>query len=258
MRVAGPVLALIVALVAGGCGRSPDPPGTAANGAASPVKPLSTPDIAATFAARCASLPVAIPDVAAVPVDPRFDDTRSLAELTRMYERASEHHQTLGLTQTELGYATRLEATGLRDGERGVCMRVKVGVTIAMTPMTVFVAHEVAADGCRHDAVRSHEMRHVDVHAAFLRDAPDRLVARLVAADVGRVRHAATAEALQQDAAAEVAAIVATAQDVDRALLAAMQRDVDTPAEYARVSALCDTVSVPVRADGMRAGSDRR
>lgn len=258
MRVAGLLVALVLTLAAAGCDRPADPPPRPGDGRAPTARATPESDATGAFAARCAALPAVAPEVSANPVAPRFDDTRSLAQLTAMYERASDLHETMGLTQTELGYATRLAANGLRDGDRGVCMRVAVGVTIALSPMTVFVAREVAADPCRHAAVRSHEMRHVDVHAAFLRDAPDRLAARLVAADVGRVRHAANALALQEEAAAEVAAILAAAQDVDRAHLAAMQREVDTPAEYARVSALCDTASVPVRADGERARADRR
>jgi hypothetical protein len=137
-------------------------------------------------------------------------------------------------------------------------MRVKVRVTVAMAPMTVFIAREVAGDPCRRAAVTAHEMEHVAIHAAFLREAPARLAARLTAADVGRVRHAADPVALQQDAAREVGDIVAEAEAADRAALALRQASLDTPAEYARVSALCDTARVAVPTDGVRARSDRR
>lgn len=265
--VAGRML-VAAALLAAGCGRPAEPPPPAAGPAApatmhadpkaSPTPGAVAADVSAAFALRCAALPAAQPEAAAVPATPLFDDTRSLAELTDMYERATGQHQTMGLTQTHLAYSTRLAANGMRDGERSVCMRVKVQVDITLAPMTVFVARELAGDPCRHAAVLGHEMRHVEVHAAFLRDAADRLAARLLAADTGRVRHAASPQSLQDDAAGEIAAIVGAAQDEDRALLAELHRTIDTPEEYARVSGLCDTASVPIRPDEMRAGSDRR
>ena len=259
MRVVGPFLVLVAALAATGCERALPTPGRAADagherGAALP----------AAFAARCETLPPAPPAVTAEPVAPRFDESRSLADLTGMYERATPGHETLGLTHAELGYASSLAARGLRDGSRA-CMRVKVDVRMSMAPVIVFMAREIAADPCRREAVLAHEMRHVEVHAGFLRDAPDRLLALLDAADTGRVRIGADAEIIQQDAAREVSAIVAAAEATDRATLAALQTAVDTPEEYAQVSGKggrsngsCDTTGVAVPVDGARDASDRR
>jgi len=228
MRAALFLLALAAVLAMPGCDRPPAPAGHASGG--SHGAPGSE-----AFAARCAALPPALPEVAADPIAPQFDESRSLAELTAMYERATAHHETLGLTHAQLGYASALAANGFQDGGRA-CLRVQVRVQVSLAPVTVFIARELAADPCHREAVREHELRHVDVHAEFLREAPARLLALLAAADVGRVRHGTDPEAIQQEAAREVRDIVAQAETTDRDTLAAMQAAIDTPEEYERVS----------------------
>lgn len=209
------------------------------------------------FAARCAGLPDAAPSVTAQPIDVRFDETRSLAELTALYARAAPHHATLGLTHAQLAYATSLVANGLRQG-REVCMRVRVQVEVSLAPMIVYIAREIATDPCRREAVREHELRHVEEHAAFLREAPERLHSVLAAAHVDRVRTASDAETIQADAAREVRAIVAAAEATDRSLLAARQAAVDTPEAYAGVGSGCAPMPLDPRADGGRDSPDRR
>ena len=51
-------------------------------------------------------------------------------------------------------------------------------------PLAKILARELAGDPCRHAAVLGHEMRHVEVHAAFLRDAAVAGVARCAEATV--------------------------------------------------------------------------
>lgn len=233
-----------------GCDRSPSPAGTPSGGG----REAAAND---AFATRCAALPPAPPDVTAEPIVPRLEKTRTLAELTAMYERATAYHETLGLTHAQLAYSSALAANGFQDGGRA-CMRVKVDVQISMAPTTVFIAREIAGDPCRGGAVREHETKHVDVHATFLHEAPARLLALLAAADVGRVRHGADPGTIQQEAMREVRAIVAQAEATDRVRLAAMQAAIDTPEEYARVTGSCDTAVVAVPTDGLRKPSDRR
>lgn len=249
MRAPPPVLALLaVALAATACDRGAPPAGSATNVTAG-ARPA--------FESRCAALPGTTPAVTTEPIVPVQDETRSLAELTALYERASPLHRTMGLTQSRMSYASSLEAAGLADAGR-VCMRVRVTIEVSASPVTVFIAREVAADPCRRAAVHDHEMRHVSIHATFLEDARARLLASLVAKDVGRLRFATNADALQQDAAAEVSALVAAAEAADRDILSALQAAIDTPEEYARVGALCDTALVAVPPDRVRPRTDRR
>lgn len=250
MRVGGLLLVVVAALVTAGCDRSP--PGTAgAPGRAGQA------GVAGALAARCAALPPAPPEVDAIPLLPQLDQTRSLAELTAMYERATANHETLGLTHAQLTYASELAANGFQEDGRA-CMRVKVRVQVSMAPATVFIAREVAADPCRREAVREHEMKHVTVHDGFLRGTPSRLLALLDAADVGRTRHGADPGTIQQEAMREVKDIVAQAEAADRVSLAAMQAAVDTPEEYARVAASCGGTFVAVPPDGLRGPTDHR
>lgn len=250
MRALAALVAVLVVGILTGCGNGDRAAGTlAVPGAPSPGQ--------SSFEARCAALPAAAPEATALPITPTVDETRSLGELTLMYERASPLHRTMGLTQSRLAYASTLDASGLREGAR-VCMRVKVHVAVEATPLTVYLAREIAADPCLRHAVHEHEMRHVAAYDAFLREAPGRLVARLAAADVGRVRHAGDADALQQDAAREIATIVSEAEASDHDRLTALQAVIDTPEEYARVSDLCATTPLPAAPDGMRGPADRR
>lgn len=249
MRAPPPALALLaVALAVAGCDRGAVPAGPASNAAA---------DARSTFDSRCAALGVAAPAVTAEPIVPLLDETRSLAELTALYERASPLHRTMGLTQSRLSYASSLEAAGLADSAR-VCMRVRVAIEVSASPVTVFIAREIAADPCRRAAVHDHEMRHVAIHATFLEDARARLLESLVAQDVGRLRFAADADSLQRDAAAEVSALLAAVEAADRDLLSTLQSAIDTPEEYARVGELCDTALVAVPPDRARPPTDRR
>ena len=246
MRASTALLTLLaVALASAGCGPSAGPGPGAAAGARPSLEP------------RCEALGVAAPEVTADAVVPVLDESRSLAELTAMYERASPLHRTLGLTQSRLSYAASLEATGLSEGAR-VCMRVRVAIEVSASPVTVFIAREVAADPCRRAAVLDHEMRHAQIHATFLEDARTRLLAALLARDVGRLRFATDAGSLQQDAAAEVSAIVAAAEADDRSRLSTLQSAIDTTEEYARVGELCDTALVAVPPDRPRDRTDRR
>lgn len=229
--------------------------GTAcACGDGTPGKPRSP---LGSFEARCEALPPIAPSVVASPIGVIEDTSRALAQLTAMSTHGRPNHQTMGLTQTSVGTTTTVRAEGLTDRAGRACMRARVEVVLSMDPMTVFVAREIAADRCRHDEVRAHEQKHVEVHEAFLRDQPAELLAHLADAGIERVYNAASAAAAQHDIELDVARAVARFEATSRADLARRQAEVDTPEEYARVAAACGPLHAPPT-DEQASAPDRR
>ena len=69
----------------------------------------------ATFETRCKDLPAIPPEVVAAPLAVTEDTSRSRTDLTGANAHANLRHQTMGLTQTTVGYATTVDAEGLTD-----------------------------------------------------------------------------------------------------------------------------------------------
>jgi hypothetical protein len=117
-------------------------------------------------------------------------------------------------------------------------------VELSATPMTVYIGREIAADACRDAAALEHELKHVAVY----RDALPR-----IAADVRAALHAAygsrvlyyrnRAEA-QRETQAAVGAQLGPMLDRIAREIKARQRAIDSPEEYARVSAACGGMAV--------------
>jgi hypothetical protein len=194
----------------------------------------------AAFEERCQALPGVAPTVVALPIAPHHDESRSLAELTGMFDRARPAHATMGLTQARIGFQNAIDVKGLKEpGGRRVCVRAQIRVEMFMQPVTVFIAHEVARDECRRAAVREHEMKHVAVYEAYMRDAVARLAHALPDALPERVHYAADAATAQAELARALSAYLERFQAQDSDEIAARQAEVDSPAEYARVAAAC-------------------
>ena len=98
----------------------------------------------AAFEARCRALPATAPTVLALPISPHHDESRSLAELTGMFDRARPAHETMGLTQARIGFQNAIDVKGLKEpGGRRVCVRAQVRIEMFMQPLTVFVARDL-------------------------------------------------------------------------------------------------------------------
>src|SRR5581483_11386096 len=125
----------------------------------------------ASFEARCEALPPARFDVVAAPVTFTEDYSQSLRTLTARHDGAQIHHRTVGLTEGRLAYESTLETKGLEDRPGGrVCARPSVRVVFSASPMVVFVARELADDGCKRAMIREHEMKHVAVYRDYLKE----------------------------------------------------------------------------------------
>lgn len=200
----------------------------------------------ASFDARCAALPPSRFDVVALPIRVAFDRTRSQRDLTAMYDRATAQHLTLGLTQARIGHRAAIAVDGVQEpGGARVCMRTTVRVELLMEPLTVFIARELDADPCRQAAVHDHELRHVAVYEAALAAGPATLAAALESAFGGRTFDGAAVAAVQAQVETAIARHLDAYLEATGRALRVRQAAVDTPEEYARVSAGCPQRPAP-------------
>jgi hypothetical protein len=184
--------------------------------------------------------------VVALPVHVALDRTRSQRELTAWYEQATARHVTMGLTQARFGHRAAIAMDGVQESGGGrVCLRTTVRIELVLDPLTMFIARELDADPCRAAAVREHELRHVAVYEAALAAAPATLGATLEATFGGRTFGGASVAAIQTEAEAAIARHLDAYLETTGAALRSRQAAVDTPEEYARVSASCPPRGAP-------------
>lgn len=236
-RYAAPMRASIA--IASFCAATATLPGCDAPTAAPPAR-------AASFDAHCAALPPSRFDVVAIPIRVAFDRTLSQRQLTAMYDRATAQHLTMGLTQARIGHRAAIEVDGVQEpGGARVCMRTTVRVELVMEPLTVFIARELEADPCRQAAVREHELRHVAVYEAALAAGPATLAAALESAFGGRTFGGPSVAVVEAQVETAVTRHLDAYLDATGKALRSRQAAVDTPEEYARVSAGCPPRRAP-------------
>jgi len=213
-------------LVAAGCDRG-SPQGTLR-------------DAFTSFEARCERIPALPPEVVAIPPAVAVDDTRSEAELTRLHDRPPSPHRTMGLTLTRLGHEAALEFTGVTDPTRGrTCFRTQVRVELFMRPLTVYVAREATGDPCVRAVIHEHELKHVAVYDAYLREAVDGLAQALPAEFGNGIRYTEDEARTRQAVEARLTQFLAEHLQQGSHELELRQRSVDSPEEYARIAAAC-------------------
>jgi len=193
------------------------------------------------FEARCeASLPPTKIDVATAPIEYKVDRTRSWRELTAMDGETSPSLRAVGLTNASVSDKISIETAGIEDSSTGrVCVRPSVRVDLAATPMTVYIAREVAGDSCRAKAALEHEQKHVAVYHEELAHIATDVRAALKAAYDNRVLYYRTRAEAKHEAEIAINGKVGPLMDRIARHIKARQREIDSPEEYARVSALC-------------------
>jgi hypothetical protein len=199
-----------------------------------------------SFEARCEQkLPRTTIDVVAAPIVYATNRDRSYTELTQMSGETSPTLLALGLTTAEIRHHVALETAGIEDTRSGrICVRPAIGVELSMTPMTVYVAREVAGDPCRDAVILEHEMEHVAVYRQRLEEIGGEVRATLVKTYGNRVFYfsdrAEGQRQMQKALRDELEELL-----VDNARqIKERQRAVDSPEEYARVAASCGGIQV--------------
>jgi len=212
-------------------------------------------DKAATVAARaglvsfesvCArQLPATKVDITTAPVSYDVDTARSYRELTALSPDAGALDRALGLTLTQIGYESFTELQGIEQARGGrVCVRPAIRITLAMQPMTVYVASEYHGDACREAVILEHERKHVALYSEFVGLLARELRAA-VTADFGDAIFYGSDRAQAEGEIRERLGVY-----LEPMLREAMQRikerqrSVDSPEEYARVAAACGGMNV--------------
>jgi len=189
------------------------------------------------------------PDVP-VNITPRFDEpsydySASIADITALASDA--HHtihegMTLGLTRYEPVLEFRVPVKGVRLPDGLACAHVDhVDVTVGYRNVTVYVANEIPQGTCGFDEVMGHEMKHIAVNRQLLDEYAPRISAELAA----YLKQNGVFREVDGDYA--VAVLHEKLQSIIRNIVTDMttenqarQHDVDTPAEYRRVSMSCN------------------
>lgn len=180
--------------------------------------------------------------------EPTIDATRTRIQLTEESRHLLPGNaHTLGLynaiwrmsAQRQLGTLTESNVPQPR-----ACVRLdSVEVTIEIDTRTIFVARELNPGSCRHAAVFEHERKHQAVDDDVLRrNAPwlRQLLARdLTGLFTVRPIRARDLEASQARFVAESDRVINAAWKTINDERERLQREIDTPEEYARVNGAC-------------------
>jgi hypothetical protein len=195
----------------------------------------------AGFEARCeSSLPPARIEVVTAPVVYATDRTKSWRELTAMGGDATPTMRAVGLTSARVSDKVSLETAGIEDASTGrVCVRPSIKVELSAMPMTVYIGREIAGDECRAGAALAHERKHVAVYREELAHIATDVRAALRAAYGNRVLYYRSRAEAKRSTDASVSAELGPLLDRIAGQIKARQREIDSPEEYARVSAAC-------------------
>lgn len=195
----------------------------------------------AGFEARCeSSLPPTRVDVVTTPVVYTTDRTRSWRELTAMSGDEGSELRAVGLTTAMIGHQALVETTGIEDQSDGrVCVRPSIRVDLSATPMKVYISREIAEDPCRDAAALEHEVKHVAVYEDELGRIADDVRQVLTSTYGNRVLYYRSRSEAQRDTKDALGAEIGPILAEDARRIKARQREIDTPEEYASVSAAC-------------------
>ncbi len=146
----------------------------------------------------------------------------------------------IGFAYAEMGAVTRVSvATGYPLGGHPPCLRPTVEVTLHYRTLEVHVAREIAHLACSRAQVLAHEMEHVQAYNRQLAAAGSRLEQEL-RAHFTRTGYAGDAATLQRQLHALALSRWEPLARIFLREAAEREPDLDTPAEYARLSNSCN------------------
>jgi hypothetical protein len=183
-------------------------------------------------------------DIALVPI--QRDDGLSIAQLARQPGRmpgpaGSARGHVLGLTQARYGEQSQVSALFQPMGDGSFCAWPKtLTVSFGFQQRVVHVARDLPSASCIYREVLAHEMKHIAVDEALLRDFTPLVRRRLedVATQLAPVRARSENQAMQAFRRSLDSAMRATMQEFGRER-DRRQAQVDTAEEYERVSKSC-------------------
>jgi hypothetical protein len=179
-------------------------------------------------------------DVVMAPVVHGTDRTRSWRELTAMSGDDTPDLRAVGLTTAQIGHQALVETAGIENQRDGrVCVRPSIRVELSATPMTVYISREIAADPCRDAAALEHELKHVAVYEDELGRIADDVRKLLTASYDNRILYYRSRSEAQRETKEALGAEIGPILADNTKRIKERQRAIDTPEEYASVSAAC-------------------
>lgn len=179
------------------------------------------------------------------------DDSKGIAQLEDLAPggqaagRPGSNHHLLGHSSVRMDLRLRLKTRSWERTPGEFCIAVvEVALRFAYTRRVVRLAREILPHPCVRETVLAHEMRHVSLDNALLREEPAELEARFRPL-LARLRTVEADSAADADAIAErIKDRLMPAVRAAVAAFSARQRErqlgeIDTPTEYARVSHAC-------------------
>lgn len=164
----------------------------------------------------------------------RIDETRDTAQLNALAGKgAGSHHHVFGLTHAVPEPRIAASVRWASDGAGRYCALPQLAIGLGFSELEVYLARELAS-ACHRRVVLEHEEEHVAVWRQHLR-AGGRLIEARLRRELlapGSYASLAAAEAEIRARVGELlsAQVKALAQGIETA-----QRDIDSPASYARV-----------------------
>ena len=180
--------------------------------------------------------------------DLQLDQSKSIAHLTAINlsnvpqearVNAGQQH-ILGLTKIKSNADINSQVHLVRDRETGrECGGVQIEVKLAYVPVLVHIAQEIAPGTCAYEEVLQHEMRHVNSYARHLPKVEVAIKAELERRFPAKPQYfprgGAFVELQNEINQIWMPKLEAMLQEVEKE-----QVLIDTPQEYARMSAACD------------------
>lgn len=198
-----------------------------------------------SFASRCERLPPSRIEIRQEAIRVATNNELSQRELTRLGEDNPTMHRTLGLTRTEFRQDAQIEIQGLSDSGGGrSCARPHIVLELAMTPMNVYVARELADNACGHAAVFEHEMKHVAAFREHLAETARALEVELPQLFGQRIILAPDATAAEAQVRQTLQAFLSEFTARNTVQMKQRQMAVDSADEYARVNDACGGLSI--------------
>lgn len=162
----------------------------------------------------------------------RIDETRDTAQLNALAGKGGHHH-VFGLTHAVPEPRIAASVRWASDGAGRYCALPQLAIGLGFSELAVYLARDLAS-ACHRRAVLEHEEEHVAVWRQHLRAG-----GRLIEARLRRELLASGSYASPVAAEAEIRARVGELLSAQVKALAqgieAAQRDIDSPASYARV-----------------------
>jgi hypothetical protein len=169
----------------------------------------------------------------------RIDNTVSYRALTRMKRPGVRNGYVLGLTRTESRVAIQVDGTLLASPDgRAECVMPRIAVTLYYQPIVVYVSREFEPESCAYREILAHEMRHLKSYLDYLPKVEEQVRTRLGGRFSGKPLYARTGESR-----------MLLQREIDRnwmpyikgemGRVEKLQATIDSPAEYARLSKVC-------------------